>query len=497
MVTTVEKPKKIKIEQPKLEESRSTSDLPTRLAAVMAEKQRSTSAPSTPKAIEVKEEAMLEIDKDTVIMPNNSSTENVLAKDAKESPSTPGPVATVGQKETELSKKNTTGNETITVEGNPKIEPDTIIKNETSEVQLDDSQNTLGDKDAINKSQEPTAVIINSIPTLKENGDDINLILEQREKQLLQSMENIANLHDQMHQAQEEAEKRETELKSRIIALEKESESATSTANLTKNIKRLEATVEDLQKQIKTKDEKIEGLMLEGEKLSKTELKHSTTIKKLRQEKTEAEKSVADLTKKFEKATLDLSQASEKGTKQTETEKKLQESVKLLSDLTEQQTKHINKLESEKLINTKKYTETEASLKKTLDSIEEVKAKAQLEAEQVNAAALEKEIKANDRLHKDLTKIEESSKLLEQKLRQDIRELQIALQTVEEQAGNREDGLRKDVADLQTRLQQSDNKMDDISTSVDEATAPLLRQIEDLQTQHALAIKNRDQTEQR
>jgi hypothetical protein len=129
--------------------------------------------------------------------------------------------------------------------------------------------------------------------------------------------------------------------------------------------------------------------------------------------------------------------------------------------------------------------------------MEEERNKAKLEAEQVNAAALEKEIKANDRLHKELTKLKEGSESLENKLRKEIRELQIALQTVEEQAGLREDSLRQEMADLQTKLQQSDNRVDDINVSVDEATAPLLRQIEELQSQHAIAIKTRDQTEQR
>ena len=116
----------------------------------------------------------------------------------------------------------------------------------------------------------------------------------------------------------------------------------------------------------------------------------------------------------------------------------------------------------------------------------------------VGAVALPvKEIKANDRLHKELTKVKEDAGTFEANLRKEIRELQIAIQTIEDQAGNREDGLRREVQELQTKLQHSDNRIDAISSTVDEATAPLLRQIEELQTQHATAIKNRDQTEQR
>lgn len=496
MVTTIEKPKKVsntKKVEPKPIESRSSSDLSLRLAAVMAEKNKNKTSSPRSSFIEVvekdtfKENSMTTESTEKGVDSINNSKEveakaEIIPKEEKEKEK----LETEPQKDENKSEIEPEEKEKITVEEKDPLE------------KLDTSNTTMNKTDV---SLEPTSLVDTTFNTAIATATKISdvekdKVLEQREKQLLQVMENITKLHDQMQQIQEDAEKNESALKSKISSLEKEAESTTSTVSMTKNIKRLESLVEDLQKQISSKDEKIQGLMLEGEKLSKVELRHSTTIKKLRLEKTEGDKTIADLTKKLEKSTLDLSQASEKGTKQTESEKKLQESVKLLSDLTEQQTKHINKLESEKITNGKKHTETEASLKKALDSIENERVKAKLEAEQVNAAALEKEIKANDRLHKELTKMKENSSALEEKLRKEIRELQIALQTVEEQAGLREDELRKDVADLQTRLQQSDNKMDDISTSVDEATAPLLRQIEELQTQHALAIKNRDQAEQ-
>lgn len=68
------------------------------------------------------------------------------------------------------------------------------------------------------------------------------------------------------------------------------------------------------------------------------------------------------------------------------------------------------------------------------------------EASAAHAAALEKELKANDRLHKELTETQTAAEETEEKLKKNIRELQIAIQTIEEKAGYREDNLRKDIS---------------------------------------------------
>lgn len=561
MVTTIEKPKKPKASVEKKPEppattkpleSRSSSDLSSRLAAVMAEKsKRADKSPrnslkATGKNPEINvdveakdKEAPLQDKKEATPTaeekPLNNEAEKIAneKKDVKEEDQAVATSNADSTAETALeavqdkvksstitdplqedmdesvtisdmaAKDDTTSTADATAEKAIKgvEEPDVVDVPEPASAE-ESSESSVAKLDTPKtKDTKPDSTKVKSSHVEKDEKDRI---LEQREIQLMQVMENITKLHDQMQQLQDNADKKESQLQAKIDQLETkikqsegESAQADSPANLQKSVKRLEATVDDLKKQMLSKDEKIQGLLHEGEKLSKVELKHSTTIKKLRLEKTETDKNVAELTKKLEKATADLSQASQKGTKQTENEKRLQESVKLLQDLTEQQTKHINKLESEKLVTQKKLTETETSLKKMQGSMEEERNKAKLEAEQVSAAALEKEIKANDRLHKELTKLKESAESLETKLRKEIRELQIALQTVEEQAGQREDALRQELADLQTKLQQSDNRMDDINVSVDEATAPLLRQIEELQSQHALAIKTRDQAEQR
>ncbi|KAI8884480.1 hypothetical protein K501DRAFT_332661 [Backusella circina FSU 941] len=525
MVTTIEKPKTI-TEKPrekprekpnKADVPRTSSDLSARLAAVMSEKKASPRLKEKDIAVIVDENKVNLSDKQPSTSkadkPNELEEESskiVEEKNADETPkekeqdvvekeedNTPSLEITKKEEEQEDELESKLDNESLKEKGEEEVEEpkeDNDVLQQVSVVEEKPVENS----DSITKDQvkkETTKVVEELKKTPKDSSKDT--ILEQREQQLFQAMENIAKLHDQIHQLQE----KETVYTSHISELEEkvaqhEQENSNPAPNTQKNVKRLEAAVEDLKKQITNKDEKIQGLLQEGEKLSKTELKHYTMIKKLRLEKTEQDKLVADLQKKLEKATTDLTESTQRGTKQTETEKRLQESVKLLSDLTEQQTKHINKLESEKILNKEKQVETELALQSALDSIEKEKAKAKSDAESASSAALEKEIKANDRLHKELTKVKEDADNFEVKLRKEIRELQIAIQTLEEQAGHREDGLRREVQELQTKLQRSDNRIDDISATVDEATAPLLRQIEELQTQHATAIKNRDQTEQ-
>jgi DNA repair exonuclease SbcCD ATPase subunit len=77
--------------------------------------------------------------------------------------------------------------------------------------------------------------------------------------------------------------------------------------------------------------------------------------------------------------------------------------------------------------------------------LQEIKESAEKESNAAHAAALEKELKANDRLHKELTEVRTTAEETERKLKQNIRELQVALQTVEEKAGYREDNLRQDI----------------------------------------------------
>lgn len=99
------------------------------------------------------------------------------------------------------------------------------------------------------------------IPEIKTDNKDT--ILQQREAQLFQAMQNIAQLHDQIHTLQEQADKDRRGYEDRIKELSSRP-TAVSGGGDARSIKKLENTIEELQKQLKGKNEQIQGLMEEG-----------------------------------------------------------------------------------------------------------------------------------------------------------------------------------------------------------------------------------------
>ncbi|KAL0079159.1 TATA element modulatory factor 1 TATA binding-domain-containing protein [Phycomyces blakesleeanus] len=504
-VTTIQRAKKSTVE-PKSptytsrtmpSPGRQSSDLSSRLAAVLSEKGRKTSSlvnspesprtPRTPQTLQTESSVASSVQPKLVEAKEQSSD-----KPPGDSSEKTNEISTEISIDPIIEQSKEDSPEAVSV----AKEPITLKENEMDD--KDSELVELDDKKAPESSEEikdtpiVTALEVNesqllSSPPIK-TVDEPNRILEQRELQLLQAMETIAKLHDQIHQSQLDTEKTNQnyqKAKEEIKGLKSQLETsqAGKPAGQQKSVKKLENTIEELKQQISSKEEQIQGLMHEGEKLSKNELKHSTTIKKLRSEKAENDKLVAEMQKRQDKVVLDLMDANTKITKAAETEKRLQgmsltlkESVKMLSDMTERQTKHINRLESEAIVSKEQHAKTQAILDANLASLEEEREKLKTESEEVHAAALEKE--GNISYTPD-----------------QIRDLHIALQTQEEHAGTCEDNLRCEIYELRQRLQASEARMEDMGDGEEEATASLLHQIEDLQAQHALAIKSRDQTE--
>ncbi|KAJ2963176.1 hypothetical protein NQZ79_g1836 [Umbelopsis isabellina] len=339
------------------------------------------------------------------------------------------------------------------------------------------SESPKNDPKALEEVSQPTITLEDS-----SDGDEKwNAIIRQREEQVLNVMRANADLHEQMHQQQETSDAEIARLKAKVDELVS-----------TKSGNRL---VDDLRSQLAAKDAQLKDLMLEGEALSKRELKHMNALKKLRAEKSESDKSQQELQKKIDKGASDLVEANAKIARMMESERKNNESMKSYSANTNKQQKAIAKLEKnlEEVKDELKASQTQVEqLKKEL---QEIKESGEKESNAAHAAALEKELKANDRLHKELTEVRSTAEETERKLKQNIRELQVALQTVEEKAGYREDNLRQDIATLQKRLQAAEASYDEVHANMDDSTQPLLRQIEVLQAKVNELMRSRDDLE--
>jgi TATA element modulatory factor 1 DNA binding len=194
--------------------------------------------------------------------------------------------------------------------------PEYVEKQPSEDVDNRDAKAETIMEPAADNSEDATALvpdISTSVPnedsTSSANEDEKwNAIIRQREEQVLSVMKSNAELHEQLHQLQDSSDAEISLLKSKIDEL-----MSSKSGN---------KMVEDLRSQLAGKDTQIQGLMAEGEALSKRELKHMNALKKLRAEKQESEKSIQDLQKKIEKGSSDLIEANAKVARMTEAEKK-------------------------------------------------------------------------------------------------------------------------------------------------------------------------------
>jgi hypothetical protein len=193
-----------------------------------------------------------------------------------------------------------------------------------------------------------------------------------------------------------------------------------------------EATPAD--KKLADRDAQIAALLEEGQKLSKTEMKHMTTIKKLRQKALETDREITNLKQRLSKAEKSITEQTERTRRAEASEKSAQEKLKVVAKIE----KDIGLLSAEREEAGLTITELRRQLSDALSRAENaekrVKAGA-LEAEQRITASLKDDIDnmriekklAEDRAKRELqdaredaTRQQERSKLAELELRGEI-----------------------------------------------------------------------------
>uniref|UniRef100_A0A8C9HYH9 TATA element modulatory factor 1 n=1 Tax=Piliocolobus tephrosceles TaxID=591936 RepID=A0A8C9HYH9_9PRIM len=326
----------------------------------------------------------------------------------------------------------------------------------------------------------------------------LNEKLEKREAQLLSLSKEKAlleeaydNLKDEMFRVKEESSSISSlkdEFTQRIAEAEKKVQLACKERDAAKkeikNIKEELATrlnsseTADL---LKEKNEQIQGLMEEGEKLSKQQLHNSNIIKKLRAKDKENENMVAKLNKKVKELEEELQHLKQVLDGKEEVEKQHRENIKKLNSVVERQEKDLGRLQ----VDTDELEEKNRSIQAALDSAYKEltdlhKANAAKDSE-AQEAALSREMKAKEELSAALEKAQEEARQQQETLAIQVGDLRLALQRTEQAAARREDYLRHEIGELQQRLQEAENRNQELSQSVSSTTRPLLRQIENLQ----------------
>lgn len=241
-----------------------------------------------------------------------------------------------------------------------------------------------------------------------------------------------------------------------------------------------EAVLGSVDQKLAKKDEQIALLIEEGQKLSQTELKHMSIIKKLRAKTSEDEKSVVEAKKLAQRHQKLALEASEKARRAEMAEKVASERAKNLPKLEKD-------LESVKV----QRDSNEALVRDLQIQLSEVTSAAKGAEEKANAEALEKErLRASD-LADELSNLRVEKELVEKALQNEVREIR--------EKGEREKE-RQRVAEIERRAEQDtlESRLETYRARAEEASAgqgsvvqaKLLRQIETLQNQYAVASEN-------
>ncbi|KAL2003945.1 hypothetical protein VTN02DRAFT_1464 [Thermoascus thermophilus] len=235
-----------------------------------------------------------------------------------------------------------------------------------------------------------------------------------------------------------------------------------------------------VEKQLLEKDERIALLLEEGQKLSKTELDHRTAIKKLRQQLAETTKSQAEAKKRADKLEMDLSNAEARARRAEAAEKRANESLS-------SQTKTAKDLEAvtaERDALTLTVQDMKAQLSRAVARAEAAEEKAQSDAlgqERRQVAELKDEL-SNAKIEREIS---------EEKLKRKIRDLEDGIEREKERARVLEAELKGEQSVLESKMESLRSRAEEASSSAaGDAQAKLLRQIETLQTQYAVASEN-------
>lgn len=235
-----------------------------------------------------------------------------------------------------------------------------------------------------------------------------------------------------------------------------------------------------VEKQLREKDEKIALLLEEGQKLSKSEMDHRTALKKLRLQLIENSKSQMEAKKKTEKLETDLSNAEARAQRAETAEKRANDSLASHTKTS----RDLEAVKSERNALNETIQEMKGQLARAVARAETAESKAQSDA-------LEKEKRRTGQLEEELTNAKTEHDLNEEKLNREINDLKEKVDQEKGRARMLETELKGEQSVLESKMESLRTKAEEASSgAAGESQAKLLRQIETLQTQYAVASEN-------
>jgi TATA element modulatory factor len=314
---------------------------------------------------------------------------------------------------------------------------------------------------------------------LLKRVSELSEVLEQREYKLVQMGRNNAELTEMTSRLSQELEglKRnrnsldmtnvQEEYTQRLSALEKKfQQSIRENSQLKKQVDILKAEMEtkvsrdDYEKMESDKDCVIDTLKIEGEKLSKQILQHSTVIKKLRAKLKEND----ELIKRQESQISEL----------TDENLKQKKSLALMEDIEKSQNEGINRLTVDK----RKFEKENLLLKSQSDDLQQKLLALQTSHDALKKELNEKSVEMGKNLEDEKEKALNESKFL----KKEVIELREINRNIESSATMREQKLREENMELKKKLEETEFRIEDQKQEASLASIPLIRQLESLQT---------------
>ncbi|KAI4097359.1 MAG: hypothetical protein LQ344_000458 [Seirophora lacunosa] len=266
----------------------------------------------------------------------------------------------------------------------------------------------------------------------------------------------------------------------RIAALQSKLQYLTKEAAEIAKTAKSEAESGSIEEKLAAKDERIALLMEEGHRLSQTELKHMSIIKKLRSKSTDDDKRVAEMKRLSEKHERAAREAQDKAKRAEEAEKRASEQARSLPRL-------VQDLESMRADRDAQ----DAFIQDLQSQLAEATSTARQAQEVAQAEALNAQRKQTADLADALSTTKIEHEIAQRQYETELREVRQKSEREKERARIAEIERQGEQHALESRLEAYRARVEEASAgSGGDVQAKLLRQIETLQNQYAIANEN-------
>ena len=231
---------------------------------------------------------------------------------------------------------------------------------------------------------------------------------------------------------------------------------------------RKDKEIQELRLELKNSHNLVKELRKEGEALSKKDGIGRDTIKKLKSKELENARVVSEINRKMQEKEDEIQDLKKTRDKLLLLEQKQTESIKSLNDYNQEISKKLKIAQGE---------------------VENVQ-KELMQLQKEKSLGTTEQIKDYEKLDQDFQDFKNSSGKREDELKQDLLQVRNTLDVKLKEFGRKEDQYQKEIANLNEQLEKSESRMEDLSAIGQEATKPLLRQIESLQAQYNSSLKD-------